>query len=162
MILSLCLCLAVVALDQISKYLVVQNIALGETVKCIDGLFHLTYIRNKGAAFGMLADHRWVFMAVSVAAIAAIFVYLWRAKPKSPWLKAALGMIMGGGIGNMIDRTVNGYVVDFFEVEFVKFAVFNVADAFVTVACGILVVYLAADAVREGKAEKARKSEKNE
>ena len=100
-----------------------------------------------------------VFVAV---AIAAILVYLWRAKPKSLWLKSALGMIMGGGVGNMIDRTVNGYVVDFFEVEFVDFAVFNVADAFITVACGILIVYLAADAVKESKAGKKRKSENNE
>ena len=162
MILSLCLCIAVVALDQLTKYLVVQNIAMGETVKCIDGLFHLTYVQNKGAAFGMLANHRWVFMAVSAVAIAAILVYLWRAKPKSLWLKSALGMIMGGGVGNMIDRTVNGYVVDFFEVEFVDFAVFNVADAFITVACGILIVCIAADAVKESKAGKKRKSENNE
>lgn len=162
MILSLCLCLAAVVLDQLTKYLVVQNIALGGTVNCIDGLFHLTYIQNKGAAFGILADHRWVFMIVSAVAIVAIVVYLWRAKPKSPWLKAALGMIMGGGIGNMIDRTVNGYVVDFVEVDFVKFAVFNVADAFVTVACGILIVYLAAESVRESKAEKARRVKNEE
>ncbi len=159
MVLSLVICAAVILLDQLSKYLVVQNIAEGGTVRCIDGLFHLTYIRNEGAAFGMLADHRWVFMVVSAAAIIAIIVYIWRAKPRSIWLKTALGMIIGGGIGNMIDRTLNGYVVDFIEVDFMKFAVFNVADSFVTVACGILIVYLIIETVREGKAEKAAKSD---
>ncbi|MDD6095127.1 MAG: signal peptidase II [Clostridia bacterium] len=155
MIYSLLVCLAVIILDQLSKYLVVQYIAEGATVRCIDGLFHLTYIKNRGAAFGMLADHRWVFMAVSVIAIVAIIVYMWRTKPKNMWLKTALGMIVGGGIGNMIDRTVNGYVVDFFEVEFVNFAVFNVADAFVCVACGILIVYVIVSSVKESREAKA-------
>ena len=153
MVYSLLIAAAVIALDQLTKYLVVQNIAAGGFVRCIDGVFHLTYIENRGAAFGMLSEHRWVFMAVSAVAIAAILVYMWREKPKSMWLKTALGMIVGGGVGNMIDRTLSGAVVDFIEVDFVDFAVFNVADSFVTVACGILIVYLIAEAVRENKKE---------
>ncbi len=153
MIYSLLIAAAVIALDQLSKYLVVQNIAEGGFVRCIDGVFHLTYIKNRGAAFGMLSEHRWVFMVVSAAAIIAILVYMWREKPKSMWLKTALGMIVGGGVGNMIDRTLSGSVVDFIEVDFVDFAVFNVADSFVTVACGILIVYLIAEAVRENKSK---------
>lgn len=162
MVYALIISAVVVILDQISKYLVVQNIAEGATVKCIDGLFHLTYIKNEGAAFGMLSDRRWVFMAVSVIAIAAIIIYMWRAKPQSMWEKTALGMIVGGGIGNMIDRVLNGYVVDFVEVEFVKFAVFNVADAFVTVSCGILIVYLVVLTVRESRDAKKTESENND
>lgn len=154
MITSLIICAVVILLDQISKYLVVQFIPLGSTVKCIDGLFHLTYIQNRGAAFGMLADHRWVFMVISVAALAAITAYLLREKPESMWQKTALGMILGGGIGNMIDRTVNGYVVDFIDVDFMDFAVFNVADAFVTVACAVLIVYLIFEMVKENRKEK--------
>ena len=100
-------------------------------------------------------------MAVSVIAIVAIIVYMWRTKPKNMWLKTALGMIVGGGIGNMIDRTLNGYVVDFFEVEFVNFAVFNVADAFVTVACGILIVYVIVSSVKESREAKAASSGKS-
>lgn len=147
------ICAAVVILDQLSKYLVVQYIGEGAVVKCVDGLFHLTYIKNKGAAFGMLADHRWVFMVVSVLAIGAIIVYLLKAKPQSMWEKAALGMIVGGGIGNMIDRVLNGYVVDFVEVEFMNFAVFNVADAFVTVSCVILIIYVLSISFKEKKKE---------
>lgn len=163
MLYSLIICAAVILLDQVSKYLVVQNIAQGASVRCIDGLFHLTYIQNKGAAFGMLSDRRWIFMVVSVVAIGAILVYILKAKPQNMWEKTALGMIVGGGIGNMIDRVVNGYVVDFVEVEFMDFAVFNVADAFVTVSCGILIVYVLVLTVKEGKEnKKGTKTENDE
>lgn len=134
--------LAVVVLDQVSKLLVVRFIAEGEIVPCVNGLFHLTYINNEGAAFGILQNHRWVFMVISVIAIAAIIFYIAKEKPKSMWVKTCLAFIVGGGVGNMIDRVFRGSVVDFIDFEFVKFYVFNVADAFVTVGCAVLICYV--------------------
>ena len=132
---------AVVAADQISKLLVIEYLAPVGQVKLIDGVFHLTYVENRGAAFGMLSDHRWVFMALSVAAIAALVIYLWKARPRDRLLTLSLAMIAGGGIGNMIDRTVYGYVVDFIDVTFVWDYVFNVADAAVCVGCGLIILW---------------------
>lgn len=162
MIYSLIICVCVILLDVASKYLVVMNIPEGGAVPCIDGLFHLTYIENRGAAFGMLANSRWIFMVVSIAAIAAMIVYMIVKKPQNIWVKTSIAMLVGGGVGNMIDRVRLGYVVDFIEVEFVDFAVFNVADSFVTVACGILIVYVIVASVKEEKAKKAAKEEKAE
>ena len=152
--------LAVVLLDQVSKLLVVRFIAEGEIVPCIDGLFHLNYINNEGAAFGILQNHRWVFMVISVIAIAAIFFYIAKEKPKSMWVKTCLAFIAGGGVGNMIDRIFRGSVVDFIDFEFVKFYVFNVADAFVTVGCAVLICYvLFVELPKEAKQKKLSASE---
>ena len=150
---------AVCALDQAFKYWVVQHIALNGRFPLIDGVIHLTYVRNTGAAFSMLSDKTWLLAAVSCVCIAALAVAVLRKRtPKvEKWL---LAMIMGGALGNAIDRIRLGYVVDMFEVEFTDFlflnAVFNVADAFITCA-GIVfcIVYIAA-IFRE---EKQRKDE---
>ena len=137
----LCLVIAAVAifLDQITKLLVVQNISEGASVEGIRGVFRLTYIENKGAAFGILAEHRWIFMILSVIAIAAILFYLWREKPRSILVCLSLGMILGGGIGNMIDRIRFDYVVDFISFVLIHFPIFNVADCYVTVAAFCLI-----------------------
>lgn len=142
---------AVVAADQISKLLVIEYLAPVGQVKLIDGVFHLTYVENRGAAFGMLSDHRWVFMALSVAAIAALVIYLWKARPRDRLLTLSLAMIAGGGIGNMIDRTVYGYVVDFIDVTFVWDYVFNVADAAVCVGCGLIILWFILCEIKERK-----------
>lgn len=142
MIYCILISLAVVALDQISKLLVLKFIDLGEIVPCIKGVFHLTYINNDGAAFGILQNHRWVFMVISVLAIAAIYFYIAKEKPKSIWVRTSLAFIAGGGIGNMIDRIFRKTVIDFIDFDFVNFYVFNIADAFVTVGCAILVCYM--------------------
>ena len=142
MILCLIITAAVIALDQLTKYLVVQNIPLGESSGGIPGIFRLTYVENKGAAFSMLADRRWVFMAVSCIAIVAIAVYLIVKKPKSVLLRSGLAMVLGGGIGNMIDRVARGSVIDFVDLRFMNFYIFNVADIFVTVGCVVLLAWL--------------------
>ena len=175
MIYCLILSIAVVLLDQISKIIVVKNIELGEVIPVIKNVFNLTYIENRGAAFGMLSDQRWIFMIISVVAIVAIFVFIWKEKPESMWMKTCLGAIVGGGIGNMIDRIFRGSVVDFIDADFVQyphpsfdggfkltmtdFPIFNVADCFITVGCAVLVVYLIfVELPREAKAEKEKKA----
>ena len=152
----LCIVLAVfaVVLDQITKLLVVQRIAENASAEGIRGVFRLTYVKNSGAAFGMFANHRWVFLIFSVVAIVAILLYVWKTKPKSLWVRLGLGMILGGGIGNMIDRVRFGYVVDFIDLSFMRFAIFNVADSFVTVGCVLLFVWLIASTIQERRALK--------
>lgn len=156
MILCVVIAAAAVFLDQITKFLVVQNISEGASVEGIRGVFRLTYIENKGAAFGILSEHRWVFMILSVIAIAAILFYLWREKPESILARLALGMILGGGIGNMIDRVLRGAVIDFVDVELIHFPyIFNVADAFVCVGCVLLILYLILSEVQSKKKKQA-------
>ena len=130
-------------------------------MEILPGIFQLTYVENRGAAFGMLSDHRWIFMVVSTIAILAMLVYLWKFAPKSCWACVGLSMIIGGGIGNMIDRIRLNYVIDF--LDFCAFPtlwvwVFNVADACVCVGGGILVVYCVISIIVEAREEKKAKS----
>jgi len=125
----------VVGLDQLTKYLAVAHLKPIDTVPIIDGALHLTYLENRGAAFGMLKDHRWVFMVTSTVAILAILVFMIAGAKKhyDPLLFCGLAFIAGGGIGNMIDRIALGYVVDFVDFRLINFAIFNTADTFVCV-----------------------------
>ena len=146
-----------VGLDQLSKYLAVAHLKEIDTFPLIEGIFHLTYLENRGAAFGMLANHRWVFMVISTAAIVAVIVFMLAGYKKyyNPLLYTALAFIAGGGIGNMIDRVALGYVVDFFDFRLINFAVFNVADTFVCVGCAVVVLYIILDDIKAAKQKKA-------
>ena len=154
MLITLMIVAVSVLLDQITKVAVLQNIPLHGNVRAIPGIFHFTYVENKGAAFGMLSEHRWVFMAVSIVAIAAFLFYIIKFKPQGKLLLSSMAMIIGGGIGNMIDRVLRGSVVDFIEVDFMEFAVFNVADIFVCVGCGLMILDVILSEVREQKKKK--------
>lgn len=126
--------IASVLLDQLTKSLVIRDLKPIGVRPVLKGIFQLHYVENRGAAFGMMQGQRTFFLLFSTAAILLIFVLLvWERNHISTFLGVSLTMIAGGGIGNQIDRFVNGYVVDFAEVLFVDFAVFNVADCFVTV-----------------------------
>ena len=153
-----------VFVDQISKYLIVLNLDLYESVDIIPGVFRFTYIRNEGAAFGSMSDSRWVFMIMSVVMIVGILVYMFWKKPQSKLLMSALTMIVAGGIGNMIDRIRLEYVIDF--LDFCAFPklwkwTFNVADAFVVVGAGMIILWMILDSIKEYKAEKAKKAEES-
>ena len=166
----------VVILDQGSKLLVMYGLGLdevGESIPIIKNVFHFTHVRNTGAAFGMLGaeNERWIFIVISTIGIIALLVYLWKFRPESKWACTALSMVIGGGIGNMIDRCfrvgeVRGesrhYVFDF--LDFCAFPnlwkwTFNVADAFVCVGAGILMVWCIYSFVIELKKEKKKKLE---
>ena len=135
--------LAAVIIDQLTKYLVVIFLKPIGYVPLWQDVLHLTYAENTGAAFGILENHRWVFMSMSVIAIIGmiIFVIIYRSN-KSILFHLSLGMIIGGGIGNMIDRVVNGYVVDFIDFTLIDFAIFNGADSFVCVGGALLFIYI--------------------
>ena len=134
--------LVLVGIDQWTKYLITEHFALGETKALIPGVLHLSYVRNTGAAFGILQNHRWVFMVLSSIAIIGVFVCLWVFARRCALFCTALAMIAGGGIGNMIDRCRLGYVTDFIDLRFIDFAVFNAADSFVCIGCALLLFYL--------------------
>lgn len=130
----------IVALDQISKVLVVANIPIGGYVEAIPGLFHLTHIHNTGAAFSILSGQRTFFLIITAL---FLFIVIFCAVKKilsKPYL-LILAVITGGAIGNLIDRMLYGYVVDMIAVDFMNFAIFNVADIFVTCGAIVLAIY---------------------
>lgn len=157
--------LLVVLLDQITKLLIVNHFELGESLPLIKNVLHFTYILNEGAAFGMLADHRWVFLILSTVSVLGITAYLvLRSKKIGTLWGIALGMIAGGGIGNMIDRVWNGEVfgsgavIDF--IDFCAFPelwswIFNVADAAVCVGAALIFLAVILDEVKESRKRKA-------
>ena len=159
--------LLVVLLDQITKLIVISKMTLGESVPLIDGVFHFTYILNKGAAFGMLSDHRWIFIVLSTVAVLGIGAYLiLRSRKIGTLWGISLAMICGGGVGNMIDRLWNGEefgsgaVIDF--LDFCAFPelwswIFNVADAAVCIGAGLIVLAVILDEVKESRRVKAAK-----
>ncbi len=140
--------LGVVVLDQLTKLIVRLSMDVGERVRFIPYVMNITYVENDGAAFGMLDNARWVFLVASTVTIVVIVWFLHKYGNRHPLLTTSLAFILGGGIGNMIDRLfvtneAGEYVVtDFFETAFVKFAVFNVADSFITVGAILLGVYV--------------------
>jgi len=157
MILILAIIIGAVALDQLTKWLTVIYLDYRESFPLWQDVLHFTHESYEGAAFSMLSDHRWVFMTFSTVAIIGLIIYLFFFPPKSKFVKVTLAMIVGGGIGNMIDRIWLGYVIDFIDFTLINFAVFNVADCFVTVGAFLLMGYLLWDMVRESKASKQAK-----
>lgn len=130
-----------VALDQAVKAWVTVRIPHGGVVPVWPGVFHLTNIHNSGMAFSMLEGGRWFFLVVTLLAFCVLAYVLkkkWITHPLGLW---ALAAIAGGAVGNLIDRVRFGYVVDMIEVEFMRFAVFNVADCFVVCGAILLVIY---------------------
>lgn len=134
--------LLIVCADQITKYLTIVHIPLGDIIPVWDGVFHFTYLRNTGMAFSMLEGGRWFFLVLTVVALILMVLAVrkkWVDHPTGLWALAAIG---GGAIGNLIDRIRFGYVIDMIEVEFMDFAVFNVADSFVVCGAILLVIYV--------------------
>ena len=152
-VLSLLLVAFIIAADQITKQLAL-SLKGKPGVLFIPHVLSFTYTENSGAAWGMFADHRWVFMVFSCVAIVLLCYILFRLRNKKDlFLKIILLFFLGGGIGNMIDRIAKGYVVDFLKFEFVEFPIFNVAYSFVTIAAALAVIYLIRELVRERRAK---------
>ena len=132
---------AIVALDQLAKYLIRTDMVLNSSIPLVDGIFHITYIHNYGAAFSIFQNKTGFLIAMQLIVIAVVLVYLVKRQKKEHWcLLLSLSLIAAGGIGNLIDRAVNGYVVDF--LDFRIWPIFNVADISVCIGCGLLVLYM--------------------
>ena len=145
---------ATVAIDQLTKFLAVKYLMPIKTHPIIEGVIHLPYHENRGAAFGILQNHRWVFLSVSTVMIIGLLIYLYLGKCENMLYAVSVSMIIGGGIGNMIDRLALGYVVDFIDFRLINFAIFNGADSFVCVGAGLLILALVLDIIKEGKRAK--------
>ena len=157
MLLWILIVIGVITLDQVSKLLVLATLKGEGSLIIINKVLRFTYVENRGAAFGMLDDKRWVFLLLSTVGIAAMIVILFKFSKGDKLLSTALAFVIGGGIGNMIDRIFLGFVVDF--IDFYAFPsvwmwVFNVADAFVCVGAGLMMLYIVLDTVKEIKAKK--------
>ncbi len=133
-----------IGLDQLTKYLVNAYIPQNDAISVIPDFFSLAHVRNRGAAFGMLKEHRWIFLVFTTVVLVVAFIIMFSGKIKNHWGIWAVSLVVSGGIGNMIDRIFLGEVVDFFAFNFwgYEFAVFNVADIFVCCGVGILAFYI--------------------
>lgn len=141
----LLLALVVIVLDQISKYAIIGRFAYAERLPVIDGFFDLTLLYNPGAAFSFLAGHsgwqRWFFAGIAVVA-SVVLISLLRSQRGQPMFSTALGLILGGAIGNLIDRLVLGHVTDFllFYQGSWSFPAFNLADCAITLGAALLIL----------------------
>ncbi|NLP43718.1 MAG: signal peptidase II [Peptococcaceae bacterium] len=130
----------VVLLDRITKLLIVNNMSLGESVEIIQGFFHLTYILNPGAAFGILAGQQWFFIVTAIIVLVFIIYFQNKLPADQRLLRVCMGMIAGGAIGNLIDRLFLSVVVDFLDFKIWPY-IFNIADSMIVVG-GLLMVIL--------------------
>ncbi len=134
--------LLTVIADQVSKYIVLEKLVPIKDVPLWDGVFHLHYTENTGAAFGMLSDKQWLFFIFVGIAIVGICYFIIRYRKQIPPMAViSFGLILGGAIGNYIDRIRLGFVVDFLYFKLINFAIFNVADAAVTVGAILLCIF---------------------
>jgi len=140
---------AIVALDQLTKIIVDRSMPLHQSIAIIDGLFNLTYVRNAGAAFGLFAGSAEIFrrpflILVSILASVFIIVMMKRLAEKETGLVTGLSFILGGAMGNLIDRVIYGDVIDFLDVYWRNYhwPAFNIADSFITIGVGIMLYRL--------------------
>lgn len=140
-ILALAIAAAIILIDQLIKFFVSTGLKPVGTVSVIDGVFNLTYVENRGVAFGMFKDMRWFFVVLTSILIFAIIFYMFKKRPQSKLFYICAGMIIGGGIGNLIDRVLYGYVVDYLSLSFFP-PVCNLADYCITIGVIILAVYM--------------------
>ena len=134
----------IAAADQLVKYLVVENIPLFGEVPLLPGVLKLTLVHNEGAAYSSFRGMQWLFALIFVLfTLAVLYEYFKKPMPFTRLERWYIAAIYGGGLGNMIDRVRQGYVVDMLETEFMEFPVFNLADCFITCGCLLLMVHLA-------------------
>ncbi len=141
MTLSLITILLLVLADRGLKIWLTGLLSHGPVV-LIRGVIGLRYTENTGAAFSMLSKHTWILIVFTVIAVAILLYLLYKNKDRSRLMKAALVLIVAGGLGNLYDRIFQGYVVDYIEVLLFRYAIFNFADCLVCVGAALLLIYL--------------------
>lgn len=130
----------VIIIDRLAKALVFNNLSEGQSIWVIPKIFHLTLVLNTGAAFGLFKDKNEFFIVTSFIIIALIFAYVWLDKQKDLVMLSALGLVLGGAAGNLIDRLVFGCIIDF--LDFRVWPVFNIADSSITIGSVLLILRL--------------------
>lgn len=141
----------VVAFDQWSKYYVESHMQLGMSIPLIENVFHLTYVLNPGAAFGMLEHRTSFFIVVALLLVAAVVYFYPRIPPGHLLLRTGIGLQVGGAVGNVIDRVKTGYVVDFFDFRI--WPVFNIADMAIVGGVGMIILSILRSQQKEGQHE---------
>ena len=128
--------------DQVSKLAVLKYLKPIGTTVVIKDIFSLTYVENRGAAFGILQNSRWIFICATIIILAVLIIYKIKYKPQGKIINTSLCLLISGAIGNLIDRIFRGFVVDMLEVTFIEYPVFNVADCFVVIGAVLLGIYI--------------------
>lgn len=139
----------IIAFDQITKILTVKNFNLGEVKEIIPRILSFTYVRNEGAAFGILQGARVFFIVLTIVVFLGAIYYIVKMHPTSRLEKWALCCIAGGAFGNFIDRAWLGFVRDFILLDFIDFPVFNIADCFVCIGAGLYILYAFLDMTKK-------------
>ncbi|MEF3309454.1 signal peptidase II [Paenibacillus sp. GYB004] len=145
--------LAVLALatDQLTKWAVVTYMSLGQSIPLIPNVFHLTSHRNRGAAFGILQNQRVFFILVTVIVVIGLLVYLRKVYRENTLLSIGLSFVLGGALGNFVDRALKGEVVDMLHFRLFNYPIFNVADCFIVIGSALIILH----SFRQSKKEKA-------
>jgi len=139
------LAIFIIVFDQLTKYWVVGNIGLTDSIKIIPNIVDFVYVKNTGAAFSFLANKTYGIVLLSMISIIfciAVILFIAKKKPTNKLLLSSLALMFSGAVGNVIDRVVRGFVVDFIELTFINFPVFNVADIAITVGAVLLIIYV--------------------
>lgn len=146
--------LIVFLIDQGTKYLIATRLVIGEQIPVIGDFFLITSHRNRGAAFGILENQRWFFIIITVIVVVGIIWYLQKVKhSENKMLPTALSLVLGGALGNFLDRVVSGEVVDFLQFNFgsYTFPIFNVADSCIVIGVALIVLDSLLEVRREKK-----------
>lgn len=132
-----------VVLDQLTKAFIRHTMLPATSIPVIEGVFHITFVRNMGAAFGLMPGRQPLFIATSLAVVLGTLGYWLVKRPRERWLVISLGLIVGGALGNLIDRTTGpGLVTDFFDFTLIDFPVFNIADMAIVGGVIMLVIWV--------------------
>lgn len=130
------LTIILVIIDQLSKYYIQSTMMLGESIPVWEDIFHITYILNPGAAFGMMANQTAFFVVLALAIVGAVIYFYPTIRRESRAMKIGIGLLLGGAIGNLIDRVQIGMVIDFFDFRI--WPIFNIADIGIVCGAGII------------------------
>lgn len=145
----------IIAADQFTKWLVLQNMELGERIPVFEPYLAWLSHRNRGAAWGMLEGQMWLFGVITVAVIIGIIYYFHKYAKGQPLMQLSLMVILGGAIGNFIDRMLRGEVVDFVDVLIpvinYHFPIFNIADAALTIGVILMIIFVIYDEKQQKK-----------
>lgn len=159
-ILAVITAIAALVLDQFTKYYISNNFVMAETKPLIPHVLGITYVYNTGGAWGMLKDQTWLLLSVTIVIMLVCIALLLKFGVKNKLMFWAITLILSGGVGNMSDRIFRGgRVIDFFDLLFMEYPVFNVADCAIVIGAGMLLLYFLIDMIKESKQKRMIKIE---
>ncbi|MBS4455954.1 signal peptidase II [Tuanshanicoccus lijuaniae] len=145
MIIGLCVAFFIIMIDQLVKYWTINHIGLHQSLPGIPNVFDFFYIQNTGASWGIFSGQFKLFFIITLLVVGYLLYLLYKTTSKQKLSRIAYGLLIGGALGNFIDRLLNGYVIDMFRLLFINFPIFNVADIALTVGVLMLILLLILD-----------------